>query len=68
MPLDNAPAEVICLATTREEARRKLIRELRQCYLDGTLDELLIPKDAEVPDSLLRALFPDIFGNPTVGA
>jgi len=68
MPVDDAPAEVICLAQTRDKARRKLIQQLRQRYLDGTLDEVLLPKETEIPDSLLRALFPQVFGSPRVEA
>ena len=68
MPVDAAAAEVICLVQTRDKARRKLIQELRQRYLDGTLDEVLLPKDADVPESLLRALFPQLFGCPRVEA
>lgn len=41
--------------------RAAYVAELRARFLDGTLDEVLIP-DNDVPDRLLQELFPTLFG------
>ena len=41
-----------------EDARSKKVRMLRERYLAGTLDEVLIPKDAD-----FSALARDVFGD-----
>lgn len=43
------------------DARAQYVAELRARYLAGTLDEVLIPEDAQVPDALMSALFPRLF-------
>lgn len=65
--LANAPqAEVIQFTPARNDARKQMVADLRQRYLNGTLDEVLVPEDADVPDTLLQALFPNLFGAPPV--
>ena len=52
------------LPTTAPNApgeREAYVAQLRERYLDGSLDEILIPDDAAVPDTLLTALFPHLF-------
>jgi hypothetical protein len=51
-------------APTNPDARRRYIAELRSRYLEGTLDEVLFPEGFEVPDSLMMALFPNLFSRP----
>lgn len=48
------------IATPATE-RAAYVAELRARFLDGTLDEVLIP-DTDVPDRLLKELFPTLFG------
>lgn len=33
-----------------------MVARLRQRYLDGTLDDVLIPEGADVPQALLQAI------------
>ena len=42
--------------------RAAYVAELRRRYLNGTLDEVLCPADTEIPDALLKDLFPNLFG------
>ena len=46
------------------EARARYVAELRERYLEGTLDEVLIPNDVRVPDRLMWVLFPHLFPTP----
>ena len=46
------------------EARATYVAELRERYLEGTLDEVLIPNDVRVPDRLMWVLFPHLFPTP----
>ena len=46
------------------EARAKYVAELRERYLDGTLDQVLIPANVRVPDRLMWVLFPHLFPSP----
>ncbi len=55
--LDHTPAA----APNEKGDRAAYVAELRARYLNGSLDEVLIPQDAKVPDALLQALFPHIF-------
>ncbi|MFT5583091.1 MAG: hypothetical protein ACI9VR_000669 [Cognaticolwellia sp.] len=55
--LDHTPVT----APNNKGDRATYVAELRARYLNGSLDEVLIPKDAKVPDTLLQALFPHIF-------
>lgn len=48
-------------APNKKGERAEYVAELRARYLNGSLDEVLIPQDAKVPDALLQALFPHIF-------
>ena len=41
--------------------RAELVEQLRRRYLDGTLDEVLIPEDPPL-DVLLGDLFPELDG------
>lgn len=66
--LANTDAEVLHLTAPRDDDRRQMVAELRARYLDGSLDEVLVPSEAEVPDTLLQALFPNLFGGPPIGA
>jgi hypothetical protein len=53
----NAPhAEVIQLTPARDDARQQMVARMRERYLDGTLDEILIPEGAELPPALLQAI------------
>ncbi|MED5371800.1 MAG: hypothetical protein VX899_12340 [Myxococcota bacterium] len=55
--LEQLPAQ----APNAPGEREAYVAQLRERYLDGSLDEILIPQEAEVPDSLLSALFPHLF-------
>jgi hypothetical protein len=46
------------------EERAQYVAELRERYLEGTLDEVLIPKKVRVPDRLMWVLFPHLFPSP----
>ena len=46
------------------EARARYVAELRERYLEGTLDEVLIPDNVRVPDRLMWVLFPHLFPTP----
>ena len=46
------------------EERATYVAELRERYLEGTLDEVLIPSDVRVPDRLMWVLFPHLFPTP----
>lgn len=50
-------------AAPASDDRSAYVADLRQRYLEGTLDEVLIP-DQDVPDRLLQELFPAMFGAP----
>jgi hypothetical protein len=50
-------------AVPASEDRSTYVDDLRERYLAGTLDEVLIPEQ-DVPDRLLQELFPAIFGAP----
>jgi len=45
--------------TTEQEEREALVERLRQRYVAGTLDEVLVPEDPKM-DRLLADLFPDL--------
>jgi hypothetical protein len=66
MPANPTSAEVIPLNRAKDNERSQMVADLRQRYLDGTLDEVLFPADKEVPDTLLQALLPHLFGAPEV--
>lgn len=51
-------------APLNPEERAKYVAELRERYLEGTLDEVLIPNDVRVPDRLMWVLFPHLFPSP----
>ena len=36
--------------TTADDKRRKLLEELRSRYLEGTIDDVLIPEDADIAE------------------
>ncbi len=40
--------------------RKEYVQALRRHYLDGTLDEVLMA-DMDVPDSLVEAVFPELY-------
>ena len=65
MPANSPEAEIIALPRAKDE-RAQMVADLRRRFLDGTLDEVLFPADKEVPDTLLQALFPHMFGAPEV--
>jgi hypothetical protein len=46
------------------EERANYVAALRDRYLEGTLDEVLIPKKVRVPDRLMWVLFPHLFPSP----
>lgn len=48
-------------APNKKGDRAAYVAELRERYLNGSLDDVLIPQDVQVPDTLLQALFPHIF-------
>ena len=54
------------LNCAKDNGRAQMVADLRQRYLDGTLDEVLFPAGKEVPDTLLQALLPHLFGAPEV--
>jgi len=53
-------------APLQPQARKRYIAELRARYLEGTLDEVLFPEGFDVPESLMRALFPELFNRPEI--
>jgi|GEM_PF-2454162 len=55
-------------APSDPEARKRYVAELRNRFLDGTLDEVLIPEKAEIPDRLMWVLFPNLFPTPSATA
>ena len=66
MPSNAPEAEIIPFNRARDDERAQMVADLRQRFLEGTLDEVLFPEDKEVPDTLLQALFPNLFGAPEV--
>jgi len=42
------------------------VAELKERYREGTLDEVLFPEGFDVPESLMRALFPELFNRPEI--
>lgn len=59
---DRNPAPPKSAPTTERAA---YVAELRRRYLNGTLDEVLCPQETEIPDALLKELFPSLFGRET---
>ena len=55
--LDHTPVT----APNEKGDRAAYVAELRARYLNGSLDEVLIPQNAKIPDTLLQASFPHIF-------
>ncbi len=53
-------------APLQPQARKRYIAELRSRYLEGTLDEVLFPEGFDIPESLMRALFPELFNRPEI--
>lgn len=53
------------MPTRREEKARQraeYVAELRRRYVEGSLDDVLVPEDANL-DRLLEDIFPDRMGN-----
>lgn len=50
-------------AASVSDERGAYVADLRERYLAGTLDEVLLA-DRDVPDRLLQELFPSMFGAP----
>ncbi len=55
---DRSPVEPPC---RDKMTRKEYVQALRRHYLDGTLDEVLMA-DMDVPDSLVEAVFPELYG------
>jgi hypothetical protein len=55
-------------APSDPDDRKRYVAELRNRFLDGTLDEVLIPEKAEIPDRLMWVLFPNLFPTPSATA
>jgi hypothetical protein len=53
-------------APLQPRARRRYVAELKERYREGTLDEVLFPEGFDVPESLMRALFPELFNRPEI--
>ena len=53
-------------APLQPQARKRYIAELRARYLEGTLDEVLFPEGFDVPEYLMRELFPELFNRPEI--
>jgi len=53
-------------APLQPRARRRYVAELKARYQEGTLDKVLFPEGFEVPESLMRALFPELFRRPDI--
>lgn len=55
-------------APSDPEERARYVAELRNRFLEGKLDEVLVPEASEVPDRLMWVLFPNLFPSPSPAA
>ncbi len=54
---DQIPVERPCRT---KMSRKEYVKALRQHYLNGTLDEVLMA-DMDIPDSLVEAICPELY-------
>lgn len=59
-PSSAAPESEVERPCRSKMTRREYVQSLRQHYLNGTLDEVLTA-DMDVPDSLVAAIYPELF-------